>query len=646
MEERRTTNLKSSNNQGDVSHATFQEGTFALDAPSIYPSTIINNVDEVALVNYLKVLNHEHAKEPYLTWKSVAINSPVIITTLFVAVVASSVYLPLAKESADGDELLALVYMTFVMLYTTLINFYFENELIAPTWNKIWQNTPRAVKDARCYNENKGRQFSAKFLRGAKSVFSTGSILLLAGAASGPTFALELRNEQHSNSNSSAVFGITTAKNVMLRPSLVFLATVPLMYASVEAIIFHLLPALIAPFKSLYRRLNAKALINHKIATDTEVLKNAHFIAIDAAHQKFLEYLQVGNTDPVAPILTLLKKDKPTEYDTFHLIQSILRLAPISVYEYRKNLMFTVQIISLAMTACAVYGLYPITKNGTDQVFGQTFNIENQILSNFIAALFFLAMVAIAFEISWNTFGEVYKIVEYAFHGIKETILKTSGFLDCFGKAYQHKFDPQSWYKIIRLPLPAIQNPGIIINLQINLVLLSYFSTQPNTYINPKSLFLITVLIFMVFDSYPVDKIIGKAQMLFKLIKGSVEEIDQIRMVAFLNNYKNIISGIDSQRFLEIVNGFINANLTDEQTEVQLQLFFGKKNSTELFGIGHSYAGQKYSHIITRLRNCQPAEHSSTRFFNQQKKQLNSAHNNREQETLLTNQGYGYGYGT
>src|SRR5262249_32101530 len=137
----------------------------------------------------------------------------------------------------------------------------------------------------------------------------------------------------------------------------------------------------------------------------------------------------------------------------------------------------------------------------------------------------------------------------------------------------------------------------------------SYWSTQVSTYLNEKILGknsvyfdVETIVAVMLFNAFPVDKVLGSGQRFLTRLFGSEKSCHQIKLEQFLETQNQIVDSIEDFKFLDMLDEIIESGaLSSEETENFFKAFFGNKTPKDIFGEDHAYGKRRYDEIIPRM---------------------------------------------
>lgn len=594
-----------------------------LDRNDIPFNVLANDVKSKSLNAYTTVINYEHARnEPILSLKNLILLAPLLLL-LAVSGVGAAVYIEPSKEAAE-NKFEEFVNPSSSFLVNFFINLYFAIIMTMPLTKKLIDRLPQKVTNAIFFLEEKENTCTAKMGRIAKGAGIVALNLGPAAMASFPMWALDKKFE--SDFHAAMVFG----------------ASIPLMYKSAESIINILIPTVITnPYNFIKRKMSHEAVINHEVSKTTSAFRQSFIEALEAGIAEILKRLQTGDTASLMPIFELLTKENPTPEDTLKLIFKILMLAPPPKHRYTYNewSITAAQAMMCILTVYSLWGLYPVTREGTDYAFG----IHNKIISHLVASVVFGFSSAIAFVVGPYVAKVFYQIVAYFLNGANKAWKNSASASEFFHKAWQNKANMAAWYDLVQLPLPFIQNLKTMLSIDTIFVPLSYYSTKTMTLLNPKLFAIPTVIAVAAFNFNPVPIIIGAVQaitvLLFAKWVASLQgKADQIRLLNFINATIDFTTYVTDSRFLEILNDIVgNERLVHGFAEICLHLFSDKKNSSEIFGEDHIFAGTKLSTIIQRITK---KELSDLRYIGLFRDQGGAKNQEDEQNYLLKEGGF------
>lgn len=550
------------------------------------------------LSHYAEVTNHNHKQSIEVSIKEILFNLLPKLTSYGVGAVATLGYIGVSQNAAQGN--IVNYYMNPIgsVALNCMVNGYFFDLVLSSGWNAFFTRLPPEIQKAMADLKNLTPGARAKILRGATSL---GIFLLILGPAvlsAYPAYVLDKTESHDSEFTADVVIASTTG----------------LQFKGVEALFYQAIPTLIAPIGWAYRKLTPEAMVDYKIKNTISAFKAAHKAGLGSAHRRILGFIQTKNREALKEIYPLLMKKNPTKEESMELLLKLLNFAQEDEYQSSPIIRTIVQIVSLILTTASLPGFFLKTKEAA----ADYANLHEAYQEWLLGSAIFLVSVALSFAVGWDAGGDLYDIFSYTVNGIKESWRNSTSAFDFVKKAWKNKFNLSSWHNLIKLPLSVQQNPRIMLTLIGFLYTLSYWSTQASVYLNEetlgkeksKFLELPTVISVMIFNSFPVDKVLGSAQQFLMRIFGGSQSKEEIKLQDFIANQRKIIDDIDDAKFLEIVHDikntgevYENEKEVDPKVESKLFTFFGKKTPKEIFGEEHKYKNRTFSHIVKHMKD-------------------------------------------
>lgn len=567
----------------------------------------LNTNQSPALKDYLLLANANHHQPIAVTKKEVAKDAFPVGFSYGVGFIAAIVYIGVAVNAAQGNKLNEVLNPTGAVILNGIVNGFFANLVISPIFDQVFSNKSAAVRQAILYLQNKDPSWLGIFI----------SILQALGVFTitiGPAFLSALP---------FYILDTKESKDSEFTAIIILISATLLQYNGVKAMLTEAIPNyMINPLKSIFRRCNEQAIKRHQIQTTIANLKSTHIDALDNAKTYILGMLQQKqhNNAELKDIFTRLTQKNPSKQDSTKLLFALLHLARQQEHQGSPLIKGVIQFLSLVAALTSLPGYFLLTKESTDE-YAQ---LESAFLEWLLASAIFLVSVALSLDVGKAVGGDLYDIANYAFYGIRESWRNSNGIIDFAKKAWRNKFDMASWQTIFRLPLSVQQNPRAMLSLITLLYLLSYWSTQTSTYLNEEQLgekaasWLNppTVIAVMLFNAFPVDKVLGSAQRFLTRWLGGDEAREEIQVEQFLQNQSNTAKEVDDGKFLEILNNLVtNPFFNFKEKEQLLKVFLGNKNPADVFGADHKYAAEPFQAIIPKLMKKKLEQLDNVGFF-------------------------------
>ena len=558
---------------------------------------------EHALSQYIEVINDNHRQGIAITLLEVLKTIPPTAISYWIGILATLGYLKVSQEAAQGNIVNYYLNPAGAVVLNALVNGYFFNLVISAKWNSLLTRKPDEVQVAIDELKNLSPGLIAKILRGLGQTATFMLILFPSLLSAYPFYILSK----------------SVSRDPELTADIVLLSATMLQYNGVEAMVFKWGPALFYPIKALYRQFNSTAMDNHKIRTTISLLKNAHKGALESARRKILQLVQTRDDHALNDIYALLTKKNPNKNESIKLLMELLKFAQTKEYQASPVGRVFFQIISLVLTVASLPGYFLVTKEGAADFAKLNDAFQEWLLGSAI----FLISIALSLDIGWVVGGDLYDLMAYAANGIKEAWRASTGVFDFMKKAWQHKSNLGSWYNLVKLPLSIQQNLKIMLSLLGFIYALSYWSTQTSTFLNEeklgkevsKYLELATVISVMLFNCFPVDKVLGSAQRFWARIIGTERSKQEIELEQLLQNQTDMVGEINDFKFLSILNDIVTSDKLEEaEVESVLTTFFGNKDPKLIFG-EHKYSERKFSQIVPKLLDKKIHDLSIVGFF-------------------------------
>lgn len=541
------------------------------------------------LDDYLLVTNYNHQESIKVTCKEIGISFFPLIASYGIGAIAPLAFIRITQTAAKDNLLYYYLNPIGAVVLNTLVNGYFFYLVVSPLFIEAFKTIPGNINTALCKLQNLNPNLCAKFLRGIKELGLKALIMLPAFFSAYPFYALD----KSESDDPEWIADLILASALMLQ------------YKGVETIVYKLSPMLFAFFKKGYLKCNDAALKDHETATIIARLKKAHREVLERSLVEINKLMQKSKREKLDPLVQLLEKDNPSINESAWLLFKLCELTPKEIFQASSSGRKIIQGISLIITAASLPGYFLKTKVEA----AKYADFDDPVNEWFLGAAIFLTYAALSFDISWDVFGNLYNLTAYAANGIKTSWRKSTGIFDFVNKAWQGKTSMASWHRLIQFPLPIQQNPRIMLSMLGLLYTLSYWSTQTSTYLNEEQLgekisyYLeaATIIAAMVFNAFPADKVLGSSQCFLTRLLGTKRSKEEIRLQTFLQNQIKLVNDIDDDKFLMVLNSFVEKkSLVEEHQDLLLEQFFGNKTSSEIFD-DHEYAKKPLTTIVKEL---------------------------------------------
>lgn len=589
-----------------------------------------NDQSNATFNKYLAVTQYNHQKKVNITPTEIAKYAPATLFSYIVGTIAALSYIKPSQDAAD-NQFEYYANPIGAMTLNAIVNGYFLNivscDVVDFLEDILNPSKSREVQGSLDQLKNLSPGLWSMLGRGAKKAIIIALISIPAIASAVPFYILD--------------------NGARWRSTMVLIAATLLQYKGVEGLILDgVLPILKWPYQALYRRYNAEAMKTHKIITTISLFKMAHLEAFSSAMQEILKHIQTNNEVALAQIYPLLMKEAPTKLDTLLLLTNILKLAKSDEYQPSPIGRTIVQIISLIMTTASLPGYYFETVDGI----GADTPLEGFWKWTISTGIFGVS-VALSLVVGWLVGGDLYNLVGYALNGAKNSWRESTSTFNFLYKGLKGTADFTKWFllgmgtidlaglhKFVRFPLSIIQNPRML-NLMAPFFIESYWSTQTSTYLNEKHLadlskylFLMTVISVILFNTFPLDKVLGSGQRVAMRSFGSEKSKKEIKLEQFLQDQIAFIQEITGTEFLNLLDDIMKTlRTTPTDREEFIKLFLGNKTPEEIFGRGHKYGKRQYSEIITCLSDKSIEQLSQVGFFSQRRDRQTSTSINLEE---------------
>jgi hypothetical protein len=553
---------------------------------------VVNNTeDNSSLSNYLKVTQDNYEEPITIELGEIVKNIFPVFLCYGIGAFAAYGYKGVAVKAAADNPVDKILNPIGAVLLNFFVNGYFFHLVVASPWDALCNPKPKEVTKALNDLKNRMPGFKGKFLRGLKELVIFSVILGLTSLAAYPMYVLDK---------------IGGDSEIMALMQLV--AWTLLQYKGTEVLLFKIIPAVvISPLRKMYYRLSSDAMNKFEIRTDIEILKNAHKEALEFARQEVLRLIQTKNDAVLKQFYILLDTKNPTKQKSMKLLVELLKLVKIEEFHSISIMREIVQFISLVISIVSLPGNFIATKDSV----ADSIELDDAVKEWLLGSAVFLITVGLTFDVAWIVGGDLYDVAANVYEGIKRAWNQSTSTYLFLKKAWDNKFNFASWHNIIKFPLPMQQNPFSILSTTGILYVLSYWSTQATTYLNDltlgreksKYIEILSIIAVMLFNSFPVDKVLGGFQQFLVKCLGAKGNKMEIKLNQFIQNQCHIIDEMDSHKFLNLLNDLAHrSTLKEGDAESLLRIFFGNKTSQQLFDKKHSYAKESsFSKIITQL---------------------------------------------